>query len=197
MIDARLRAPYYPTLLLGAAGIINRNLHLGVIMVKVRCPSCDKSLNVPDAYAGKKAKCPACQENLTLPEAPVEVTPLVPASSRSGPPPLPEEDYDDRPRRRPRDDDYDDRPRRRGRVGGEWAPCPNCGHDEATRLHWTFWGSMIGPAIINVVRCGMCGTNYNGVHGDYNYTRIAIYMAVSTLVGLMIVGAIIALEIMT
>jgi uncharacterized protein (DUF983 family) len=185
-------------------------------MVTVRCPSCAKSLNVPDKYAGKKAKCPACQETLRIPEAPVEVTPVVSTSSRPAPPPLPDEDpddaerppqrvarrprdddYDDRPRRRPRNDDYDDdRPRRRSRGAGQWADCPNCGHDEATRVHWTFWGGMIGPAIINTVRCGMCGTNYNGNHGDYNHARIAIYMVVSIVLGLMIAGAFIAFQIM-
>lgn len=180
-------------------------------MVQVRCPSCGKNLKVPDAYAGKKAKCPGCQETLTIPEAPVEGTPAAPASSRQAPPPIPDEDsqeaisvevkpsrrsrdddYDDRPRRRPRDDD--DRPRRRSLARGEWADCPSCGANEATRVHWTFWGGMIGPAIINTVRCGRCSSSYNGVHGDYNTTRVAIYLVVSIVLGLILAGVLIVFQ---
>jgi uncharacterized protein (DUF983 family) len=182
-------------------------------MVQVRCPSCGKTLKVPDAYAGKKAKCPECQETLAIPEAPVEETPAAAAAGRQAPPPIPDEDppgvasvevtplrrprddYDDRPRRRPRDDD-DDRPRRRPLARGEWADCPQCGANEATRVHWTFWGGMIGPAIINTVRCGRCSTSYNGVHGDYNTSRIAIYMVVSIVLGLILAGFLIAVQTM-
>ncbi len=70
----------------------------------------------------------------------------------------------------------------------QWAPCPSCGGDDATRVHWTFWGGMIGPAIINVVRCHRCGASYNGVHGDYNGGRIAIYVVISIVIGLVIAG---------
>jgi hypothetical protein len=55
---------------------------------------------------------------------------------------------------------------------------------------------MIGPAIINTVRCGMCGTNYNGNHGDYNHTRIAIYIVVSIVIGLVGAGVLIAVQTM-
>ena len=54
---------------------------------------------------------------------------------------------------------------------------------------------MIGPAIINVVRCHRCGTSYNGVHGDYNGSRIAIYIVVSIVLGLLIAGLVIALNV--
>jgi hypothetical protein len=98
-----------------------------------------------------------------------------------------------RPIRRGRDEDEDeddeeeeeedDRPvRRRGgrrRPGQQWADCPNCrAPGDATRIWWTFWGGLIGPAIINCVRCNRCGTTYNGNHGDYNTTRILIYVGV-------------------
>lgn len=185
-------------------------------MARLRCPSCDKSLNVPDELAGKKAKCPGCQGILIIPEASVQVTPIAPKPGRLAPPPIPDEspdetdraprrtasrgrdaEYDDRPRRRPRADDYDDedRPPRR-RAHNEWADCPKCGDNEAIRIHWTFWGGMIGPAIINTVRCARCGTSYNGVKGDYNTTRIAIYIGVNFILGVMIVGALIAFQMM-
>ena len=80
-------------------------------------------------------------------------------------------------------------------LATQWAPCPGCGNDEAARVHWTFWGGMIGPAIINVVRCHRCGVSYNGVHGDYNGGRIAIYIVVSIVLGLVIAGIVIAVSI--
>ena len=183
-------------------------------MTAIRCPSCGTTLNASDQYAGRKVRCPKCQGVLTVPplaapEASEEVSPVAPRPRGPAMPPVPEDyeerpvprrparppdDYDDRPRRRPRtDDDYDDRPRRRG--GGEWAPCPSCGDTDATRVHWTFWGGLIGPAIINVVRCHRCGTNYNGVHGDYNGGRIAIYVVISLVLGLLVAGLIIGFSI--
>ena len=38
--------------------------------MRFSCPSCGKTLNVKDEYAGKKARCPGCQEPLTVPFAP-------------------------------------------------------------------------------------------------------------------------------
>jgi uncharacterized Zn finger protein (UPF0148 family) len=38
--------------------------------MKFECPSCGKTLNVKDDYAGKKARCPGCKEVLTVPYAP-------------------------------------------------------------------------------------------------------------------------------
>ena len=183
-------------------------------MAKFPCPSCGKTLNVGDQYAGKKVRCPACQGVLVVPQAalpevaaeePVEVTPVAPSRRPARPPvrdedddggrPVrrPADDYDDRPRRRPRDDDEDDnRPRRRRyRRGEEWAPCPHCGCPDATRIHWTFWGSWLGPMIINQVRCNECGTNYNGVHGDYNGGRIAIFVVLRIVLTLVILAVII------
>jgi C4-type Zn-finger protein len=173
-------------------------------MVMVRCPSCSKNLNVPDKYAGKKAKCPACQGTLTIPvvlEEVVEedfVEEVVPVKKRRPAPPRDADEDEEEEERiarksarraRPIDDEDDDRPRRRKRrkiTRSEWADCPNCGCSDATRVHWTFWGSWLGPLIINQVRCNECGTNYNGVHGDYNTTRIAIYIVINVALGLAI-----------
>lgn len=38
--------------------------------MKFSCPSCGKTLNVKDDFAGKKARCPGCKEVLTVPHAP-------------------------------------------------------------------------------------------------------------------------------
>lgn len=34
-------------------------------MSKVGCPTCQKLLNVPDEYIGKKIKCPSCKNSFT------------------------------------------------------------------------------------------------------------------------------------
>jgi hypothetical protein len=103
-----------------------------------------------------------------------------------------DEDDEDRPRgrRRHEDDEDDNRPRRRrrprrSRFRGEFADCPNCGaRGDATRQSFTWWGGLLGPAMINCVSCNHCGTSYNGEHGDYNTTRILIYVLVSSGIGL-------------
>jgi len=37
--------------------------------IKVICQSCQKELNAPEKYAGKRVKCPGCQEPLAIPGA--------------------------------------------------------------------------------------------------------------------------------
>src|SRR5262245_28456573 len=90
-------------------------------MANIACPNCNRSLQVPDAYQGRKFRCPACQNvfeagtgiTAQAPRPPV----LMPSDSEirsgrppaGGPPPLPS-------RQRPGDiydDDEDDRPRRK------------------------------------------------------------------------------------
>jgi hypothetical protein len=107
-----------------------------------------------------------------------------------------DDDDDDRRRRKKRrDDDEDDEDnefdferddsRRRRRRRGPYADCPGCGcRGDATKVSWTWWGGIIGPLFINTVRCNRCGVHYNGTHGDYNGTRIAIYVGISLVLGL-------------
>lgn len=42
--------------------------------VKVRCPTCDKLLNAPDAARGKAIKCPGCQTKIRVPDIDPEAT---------------------------------------------------------------------------------------------------------------------------
>jgi uncharacterized protein (DUF983 family) len=103
-------------------------------------------------------------------------------------------------RARPVDDEDDDRPRRKKRrkiTRGEWAECPNCGATDGTRVHWTIWGGVIGPLFINQVRCAECGTNYNGIHGDYNTTRITIFVVINILLSLAILVVFTGLALMS
>src|SRR5205823_3475297 len=102
-----------------------------------------------------------------------------------------EEDEDDRPRKkRDRDEEEeeeeDDRPRKKKKKRrGEYADCPNCGcRGDATMVGFTWWGGLLGPRLFTHVRCNRCGTCYNGKHGDYNTTRIAIYVAVGMAIGI-------------
>ena len=97
---------------------------------------------------------------------------------------------DDRPRRKRRRDDDEDEDddrdsRRRRKRRGPYADCPGCGcRGDATKVSWTWWGGLIGPLLISTVRCNRCGVTYNGKHGDYNGTRIAIYVGISLAIGL-------------
>ncbi len=109
-----------------------------------------------------------------------------------------DEEDDDEPRaRRKRDrdddeDDGDDRPRRKKKKRrGEHADCPSCGcRGDATPVGFTWWGGILGPRLFSHVRCNRCGTAYNGKTGDYNTTKIAIYIIVTTAIAitLLIVG---------
>ena len=85
----------------------------------ISCPSCQRTLRVPESLLGQAVKCPSCEHQFTAPENVEEEAP-VSASRRPAAPP-PEEQYEEQPRpskRRPRDDDYeddDDAPRRKSR----------------------------------------------------------------------------------
>jgi hypothetical protein len=91
-------------------------------MRRVRCPECERALNVPDDVGGKTVRCPGCRHTFKAPrraededEPRVAVRTEKPAARRATRDE--EEEHDDRPRRRPArdedEDDRDDRPRRR------------------------------------------------------------------------------------
>lgn len=175
-------------------------------MIKFSCPQCGKNISAPESFAGKRGKCPGCQATMPIPtiEANVPNAPPPVAATRiqTQPPVSADDDIleaqpadeDERPRRRRRrrdEDDDDDHPSRRerytsssgtpiGRTG--YAVCYNCGADRGSRVSWTFWGGLIGPAIICHVKCGRCGTTYNGRSGKSNTTAIIIYFVVTFLI---------------
>jgi len=60
----------------------------------------------------------------------------------------------------------------------EFAPCPSCQQSSATRMGFTWWGGALGPKLFTHVKCGGCGTTYNGKTGKSNNTNIAIYFVV-------------------
>jgi hypothetical protein len=75
----------------------------------------------------------------------------------------------------------------------QFAPCPNCGNTYASKIGFTWWGGMLGPSLFTHVKCYRCGNAYNGKTGQSNNTAIAIYVIVSTVVGLLVVVALIAM----
>ncbi len=80
------------------------------------CPSCSTTLRLAqEVPAGRKVKCPKCGVTFTPGEEVIDSA--VVAEEPVRPARRVDDDYDDRPRRRRRDDDYDDdyddRPRRK------------------------------------------------------------------------------------
>ena len=60
----------------------------------------------------------------------------------------------------------------------EYAECPSCGQSKAKKVSFTWWGGMIGPGILNHVKCQACGTSYNGKTGNSNTVGIIVYSIV-------------------
>ncbi|HEY7152599.1 MAG TPA: MJ0042-type zinc finger domain-containing protein [Gemmataceae bacterium] len=81
----------------------------------ISCPSCQRTLRVPESLLGQAVKCPSCSHSFTAPENLEETAPRRVAA------PLPkDEDDEPRPSKRSRrddeyDDDYEEAPRRRRR----------------------------------------------------------------------------------
>jgi hypothetical protein len=61
-----------------------------------------------------------------------------------------------------------------------YALCPHCGADAAKGETFTWWGGLLGPKLLNHVRCQSCGRTYNGRTGGTNTLGIAVYMIVTT-----------------
>lgn len=168
---------------------------------KGKCPGCQQTMPIP-APGAMTARAPASDFEL------VDDKPVPSKAAIQSRPPAPADDIldaqpadeEDRPRKRRRrrddddDEDYGDDRRERytsssgtpvGRSG--YAVCYNCGADRASRVGWTFWGGIIGPAILCHVKCARCGTTYNGRSGKSNTTAIVIYLVVNAVIGIGIV----------
>ena len=76
----------------------------------------------------------------------------------------------------------------------QYAPCPSCSNTYANKVGFTWWGGALGPALFTHVKCYRCGNAYNGKTGRSNNTAIAIYVGVSTVLGLIIAVALIAMR---
>ncbi len=61
----------------------------------------------------------------------------------------------------------------------QFAPCPNCGKQDAKKVSYTWWGGFLGPKMFNLVKCNSCGTEYNGRTGKSNRQNMVIYIVAS------------------
>ncbi len=60
----------------------------------------------------------------------------------------------------------------------DFQPCPECESDSAERVKFTWWGGLLGPKLFTHVKCGECGTTYNGKTGKSNNVAIALYLII-------------------
>ncbi|HEY0048818.1 MAG TPA: hypothetical protein VGB68_06020 [Pyrinomonadaceae bacterium] len=60
-------------------------------------------------------------------------------------------------------------------LQNQYAPCPKCSQSVAQKVSFTWWGGVLGPKLLTHVKCGACGTAYNGKSGKDNTTNIIIY----------------------
>jgi transposase-like protein len=58
-------------------------------------------------------------------------------------------------------------------------PCPQCGSKQIQKVSYTLWGGMIGPRLLNHVKCLDCKTTFNGKTGKSNARAIGIYLLVT------------------
>ena len=60
----------------------------------------------------------------------------------------------------------------------QYVPCGRCQSTDVARMGFTWWGGLLGPKVLNHVKCNRCGATYNGKTGKSNTAAIAIYMVV-------------------
>lgn len=76
----------------------------------------------------------------------------------------------------------------------QYAPCPTCGNTFANKIGFTWWGGVLGPSLLTHVKCARCGNAYNGKTGKSNTTAIAIYVAVTGVIGLILAIVLIVMQ---
>jgi len=54
--------------------------------------------------------------------------------------------------------------------------CPQCGSARVEKVKYTMWGGMIGPRLLNHVKCQDCKATFNGKTGKSNTRAIAAYL---------------------
>ena len=58
------------------------------------------------------------------------------------------------------------------------APCFRCGSTYARKVDFTWWGGLLGPKMLNHVRCVQCGQAFNAKTGRSNLAAIVLYQAI-------------------
>ncbi len=49
----------------------------------------------------------------------------------------------------------------RAPLDPEALPCPSCGQVAGKRIKYTWWGGVVGPGILNLTKCQVCGFQFN------------------------------------
>lgn len=57
----------------------------------------------------------------------------------------------------------------------KYAACPKCHSSESDQVKFTWWGGLLGPRLLNHVKCPRCGHTYNGKTGHDNTAGVVIY----------------------
>lgn len=60
-------------------------------------------------------------------------------------------------------------------------PCPFCRAQLASKVRFTPWGGVIGPKLLNLVKCNDCGKQYNGKSGTAVDKAVRAYSLCSLL----------------
>lgn len=56
--------------------------------------------------------------------------------------------------------------------------CPRCSSNDIHKVEYSWWGGIIGSALVHQVRCKKCGKTYDGVTGTNIAKRMSIYVFV-------------------
>jgi hypothetical protein len=67
--------------------------------------------------------------------------------------------------------------------------CPRCGSTANKPVGFSWWGGVLGPRLFHHVRCQGCGFCFNSKTGRSNNTAIAIYVAVTLVVVIVLLAA--------
>lgn len=62
-------------------------------------------------------------------------------------------------------------------------PCPKCGCLHSKPVTFTWWGGVLGPKLLNHVKCLGCNSAFNGKTGRSNTVGVTIYIVVTSLIG--------------
>ena len=73
-------------------------------------------------------------------------------------------------------------------VQRQYVPCPRCQSEEVSRVAFSWWGGLVGPAMFNHCKCARCAATFNGKTGASNTTAIAVYVIVTMIVVLAAAG---------
>ncbi|MCX6665465.1 MAG: hypothetical protein NT038_05325 [Euryarchaeota archaeon] len=64
----------------------------------------------------------------------------------------------------------------------EYKPCPKCGSSDLYKVEYSWWGGLVGPALVHQVRCKKCGKIYNGATGTDITKKIIIFIIIANIV---------------